>query len=133
MTSKLNIDLITLSIPKELVLYYVLPPFILVVLGFWLKLLNSKVLHDSALSLYLGCSDVNGMIASLSLVVYLLDVKNKLEVYFDLSLNYILGHLFPSVSFSTLLFYLGLYGGLKAFSKVSNKDGLFWSPIIIKL
>lgn len=95
------------------------------VLGFWFQLFNSRVLHSSTLSLYLGYSDVSKTITLLSLVVHLPDVRSWLEAYFSLSLDSFLNYFFSSVQFLTLLFYLGFYRGLKAFPKESNKVGLF--------
>lgn len=91
------------------------------VLGFRLKFFNSRVLHGNTLDLYLGHGDVNKTIALLSLVVYLSDVRSWLKTCFSFSLNSLLNYYFSSIQFLTLLFYLGFYGGLKAFPKESNK------------
>ena len=103
------------------------------ILSFWFRLLNSRILHCSALGLYLGRGDVGKMVSLQSLMVYLTDVKSGLEAYFGLSFDRFLDYFFPGIQFSALLFRLGLYGRLKAFSKKSNKVGLFWSPVNIKL
>lgn len=67
------------------------------ILGFWLRFFDSKVLHSSTLSLYLGCNNMNGTIALLSLAVYLLDIGNRLEAYFGFSFDCFLNHFFPNI------------------------------------
>lgn len=67
------------------------------VLGLWLKFFNSKIFYGNALSLYLGRGDVSKTIALLSLVIYLSNVKSKLEAYFCLSFNHFLDYYFPDI------------------------------------
>lgn len=76
------------------------------VLGFWLRLFDSRVLHDNVLNLYLDYSNVSGIIALLSSIVHLPDVGSKLKACFSLSLNQFLNHFFlgnPVLDSSILL------------------------------
>lgn len=95
------------------------------VLGLCFRLFDSRVFYDSALSLYLGYSDVSGTISLLCLVVYLSNIRSRLEIYFDLSLERFLDHIFSGIQYLTLLFHLGFYGRLKIFLEEFNKVGLF--------
>lgn len=66
-------------------------------LGLWFRLFNFKIIYDSALGLDLGYGDMNKIIVSLGLMVYFLNVRNRLEACFNLSLNRLLNHLFLAI------------------------------------
>lgn len=83
------------------------------------------VLHSNSLIWYLSSNNMNRIIASLGLVVHLLNVRSRLYTSFGLSFNCFFNHFYPSVQFLTFLFYLSLYRGLKVFPKKSNKVRLF--------
>lgn len=95
------------------------------VLGFWLRLLNFRVLHSNTLSLYFGYDNISRTIVLLSLIVHLSDIKSRLKACFGLNLNHFLDYFYLGVKFLTFLFYLGLYRGFKAFSEEFNKVELF--------
>lgn len=81
------------------------------------RLFNPKVIHGSALSLYLSRGNMSRMIVLLGSVVYLLNVRSGLEACFGLGLNRLLDYLFPGVQLSTSLLYLSFYRGLRPFWK----------------
>lgn len=93
------------------------------VLSFWL--FNSRDFYFSILGLYLSCADMNRIIAFLSLVINFLNIKSSLEICFGLSLDRFQDHLFSHIQFSNFLFNIDFYKEIKAFSKKSNKVGLF--------
>lgn len=64
------------------------------VLGFWLRLFDSKVFYANALSLYLDRSNISKTIALLDLIVYFLDIKSRLGACFGFSLEYFFNHFF---------------------------------------
>lgn len=101
-------------------------------LGFWLSFFNSKVLYNSISGLYLSRSNVSEVIISLSLVVYFLNIRSRLEACFSLNFNRLRNYHFPGVQVLTLLFYLSLYEGFKSFFEEFNKVGLFWSSVSMK-
>ena len=94
-------------------------------LELWLSLLNLRVFYGSILNLYFGYDDMNKTITLLGLVVYLLNIKNRLEVYFGLNFDHFLNYFFPNIQFSTSLLYLYLYKEFKALLEEFNKIGLF--------
>lgn len=66
-------------------------------LDFWLSFFDLKVPHSSTMSLYLSRGNMSETIVLLDLVVYLLNIKSRLEACFGLSFNSILDHLFEDI------------------------------------
>ncbi len=66
-------------------------------LSFWLRYFNPRVLYNSALGLYLGHDNMSKTVTLLGLIVYFLNIKNRLETCFNLNFKRFLDYLFLSI------------------------------------
>lgn len=70
-------------------------------LGLKLDFFDSKVLYYNIWSPYLSCNDVSYVIILLNLTIYLSNIRNRLEAFFNLSLDRLFNYHFWSIRLPT--------------------------------
>lgn len=62
-----------------------------------LDFFNFKFFYNDILSLYLGHNDINKIIVLLDLVIYFLNIRSRLKIYFGFSFNHFFNQQFLDI------------------------------------